>query len=211
MNSSGKPLVILVLVLLLGGTYYVVKNNEARGNAFEEPQAPVYASETYGFSFSYNEGTLVEFTPRYIAVEDQASPEPNELVQIAVEDPYLPEENTEDFVAFAHRRAASYCAADGPSGSLQCTGATRSDAFLGESGARGIVFYLTMESIRGDEKTEREVGPFYAFDISAQAPGAPRIALFVRPAQFFSSETEMYDRGARVALGVANTLTVGNR
>lgn len=208
MHTSGRFLIIFVLLLLLGGTYYLVKNNEARGNTFEQPALPSYTSSTYGFSFSYSSGTLIEFTPRYIAIEDAALTEPNELVQIAVEEAYLPEENSIDFSAFAHARAASYCAADGPGGSLQCTRATRSEPFVALSGVQGIVFYLLMEETRDEEKTEREAGPFYAFDISAQAPGAPRIALFVRPAQFFSTETEMYQRGTQAAFDLVNTLTL---
>ncbi len=195
----------VALLALAVGVYFLF----ARGGAAEPAGgSAVYESEEYGYSYTYDDSLQLNvFTPEYQTLEDTATQEPNELVQIAVEHAGIMDE-AESFDAYAMERAKVYCAADGPGGSLYCTRVTRSDPFTTNTGLLGVVFYLEMvHERRGESTTTREAGPFYAFNISLDSPGSGYSALIIRPAQFYS-EGEMYDRGASAAYELVNTLRI---
>lgn len=207
---------VIFLALLAGGTYYLIKNNEAKGNVSSEETARTYSSAEYGFTFSYDPTlVLLEFTPRYLTLEDQTRAEPNEIVQIAVETEDALEV-PETFSQYVQSRAINYCAADGPGGSMKCTKVTRSEPFVGESGASGDVFYLEFVHETFAEgggiasSTTREAGPFYAFELSRGEGDSAFAALIVRPANFFS-EGELYDMGAAAAFALVETLVLQGR
>lgn len=219
MGSNTKIAYSLVfLALLLGGTYYLVRTNEAKG----EPTDPVertlaYANPVYGYAFEYAPGlALVEFIPEYQTIEDQSRAEPNELVHISVEELDLDDVQLEEYESaedFAKARAVNYCAADGPGGSMRCTQVTRAENFTTATGLTGEVFYLAFVHetfASGDtpaSTTTREAGPFYAFNISTDAPGSGYRVLIFRPAPFFE-EGEWADTSARVTNEVVNSLTL---
>lgn len=204
-GSSRAALAIIVLVLLCGGTYYLVRNNEGKAGP-AEPALKTYSSAAYGFSFAYDPAySLADFpSDRYVNIEKPGD-EPNEVVSVAVE---IAEQDGEftDFEDYVHQRSLVFCAADGPYESLRCTKVTRSEPFVSATGVRGDVFYLEMEHTRGDDTSYREVGPFYAFDLS-QSGSAPYTALIIRPARFYE-ESEMYDEGAKAANDIVNTLVI---
>lgn len=207
MSETAKMLMgLAVLLLLCGATYLLVKNNESK----VLPGNPVYANATYGYAFAYDSAqTLIEFTPEYVTLEDQSVEEPNELVQVAVVSADI-SEPYESFEDFAKTRARVFCAADGPTASLNCTRTTRSEPFTTVTGIKGEVFYLELVETRGEEVTNREAGPFYTFNVSLDTPGSGYDALIFRPARFYE-ESEMYDRGAKATFDVVNTLQISER
>jgi hypothetical protein len=200
---------VAVLALLLAGTVWLVQQNAAKGELVprDEIAARTYSNAVYGYRFDYpGDLALVEFLPEIQAIEDQSRSEPNELVQIAVEEADL-DAAYNSFRAFAEARARIYCAADGLQSSLECTETTRTDSFTTGTGVKGDVFYLKIVSVRGAERSEAEAGPFYVFNMSTDAPGSGYRALIFRPATFFG-ESEMYDLSTQAATAVVNTLRI---
>lgn len=205
---------IIFLALLVGGTYYLVKQNEAKGEQGSTAgEERVYLNQVYGYELVHDGAlSLVEFTPEYQTLEDLSREEPNELVQIAVEEAMI-SDDYESFEDFAHEVSRKYCVADGPGGSMHCERVMRSESFTTATGFTGEVFYLEFihETFASDgtatSRTVREAGPFYAFNISTDAPGSGYRALIMRPADFFS-EGEMYDLGAAAAHKLVNSLHI---
>ncbi len=207
MSESTKILVGLVaLFLLCGATYFLVRNNELKA-APQSPAATTYTNTEYGYSFSHDPAlTLIEFTPEYVTLEDQGAAEPNEVVQVAVENADI-SESFESAEEYARTRALVFCAADGPTASMRCTRTTRTEPFTTATGITGEVFYLEFVETRGEEVATREAGPFFAFNVSMDTPGSGYSALIFRPARFHE-ESAAYDRGAQATLDVVNTLKI---
>lgn len=92
-----------------------------------------------------------------------------------------------DFLAFASDKAKMLCAADGPDESIDCTKLSRSRGFTTDSGLKGYEFYLVMRTARLKPKTvsTKVVGPFYAFDLSAQRPNGRSMALIITAPPLF--------------------------
>lgn len=92
-----------------------------------------------------------------------------------------------NFLAFAADKATMLCAADGPDESIDCTKLSRSRGFTTDSGLQGYEFYLVMRTSRYKPKTvsTKVVGPFYAFDLSAQRPNGRSMALIINAPPLF--------------------------
>lgn len=98
------------------------------------------------------------------------------------------------FKGFAIKTALLHCDADGPDGSVYCTGVEREIPFTTDSGVKGIELYLkeVRERYPEDgpaEKEERVKGPLWAFDVSRE--GRARV-LLVQPTEWaYESVEEM--------------------
>lgn len=205
MSESSKFVAGLVaLALLLGVTYLLVKNNEAKS---PRTSIPIYTSGEYGYAFSYDGSyALTTFAPEYVTLEDTSRPEPNEVVEVALvkADAETQYASFEDFV---HDRSLIFCAADGPGGSTSCNTVSRTQPFTTATGIKGEIFYLEFVHLSPEGESRREAGPFYAFDVSANVQGGDFAALTFRPARFYE-ESDMYDEGAKVANDIVNTLQI---
>lgn len=192
---------VIGLALLCGATYLLVKNNEGKIGVTDDAPQISYVN-SHGFTYMYDgQYSLVELSDRYQHVE-RAGSEPNELVSINVEQPYDGDQY-DSFQDFLHTRAILYCAADGPSESLQCTQVTRTQPFTTATGISGEVFYLELEHSSPDGVTHREAGPFYGFDVTRE--GGAMTALLIFPTHFYN-ESDLYDEGAEEANDIVNTV-----
>jgi hypothetical protein len=185
-GSQRLVLACIVLIILCVLSYFVVKRNENAAGV--PPQSAQYVNTAYGYSFKYPaQDAIDESTPQYVSILDPQAQSDNELAEadVLVSDP---SNSYAGFADFAHHQAEISCDADGPNGSVRCPTVATSSRFMSSSGLSGEEFYLTEVEVTSGATTTAQAGPFFAFDISENAPapgnGEPRpqfTALLLRP------------------------------
>lgn len=141
-----------------------------------------YESDIYRFSFEAPARYDIKtYTDQSIAIGERTGDggfkSVSEVIIIeAGDDPYL------SFMAYIESQLTNMCAADGPEQSRSCTAVVSSEPFTAEGGLPGTKYVLMEETrtLADDSVTEREVGPFYVFDLSAENPDKDLVALVVR-------------------------------
>jgi len=140
-----------------------------------------YTSETYGYSFVYPDSLDVqEYTPEHVALgRRQVEDGFDAVVEAGV---FTADgDSAVAFDDFVVDRARTLCAADGPRTSMRCTDVEQRTPFTTATGLTGEVFYLKHETVdiaSGAIDSVSGRGPFFVFQLSANAPAA---ALIIRP------------------------------
>lgn len=166
----------------------------------------MYASRDYGYSFTYPAAYRAnEYAPHFVSLSDPMRATNADLVTIAVA--VADTGAAQSFASFAHAAAERYCEADGPRGSQSCTGITRSESFTTRMNLSGEFFYLRLVSTVDGARSEREAGPFWAFDISPNVPKSRHAALLIFPMRFAEESVE-YDTGAALAQTLVDSLQI---
>lgn len=199
---------LLLALMLIAVVYYLVKHNEATGNSIEHLRTAVYTNTEYGYSFSYDTSYKLEaYVPQYVSLYDESTDPRTGVVDVSVDIANAEDGGFDSYESYIQDRAKVYCAADGPHGSLRCTKVTRKEPINTALGLTGTVFYLELEARIGTTTTMREVGPFYAFDVSQNVPESRFAVLLIRPT-LASSETPYYGAGAALAQTIVNSLRI---
>jgi hypothetical protein len=194
--------VAAILIIAASAAYLAIQHNREVGAQTPNLPPQEYENTAYGFSFTYPpQYQLNEYTDRYIELQEPETGQAIAAVEVELSDSALPAANYEDFV---HASAENTCAADGPTGSIRCTGVTRSEEFTNAQGTKGEVFYLQHEAVINAATTTREAGPYYAFNITGASDDA-HAAVLIRLG-YAAEESPLYDEGAVLAHAIAESL-----
>lgn|GEM_PF-985893 len=176
-------------------------------NTPPSPAASVeYSNSVYGYSFEYPDSLeLHVYSPDHVAVGRETENGFDAALEAGV---FLAENSdTMPYEEFVADRARTLCAADSPRTSLRCTDLQQQMPFETQTGLTGEVFYLkheTVEPSSGTITAESGRGPFFAFNISANAPAARHAVLLIRP----PTTLEPTQVDSELIRAVANTLRI---
>lgn len=181
---------ILVLVIIAVGIYLYARDRgvgpadtpDTAGTS-TTTEMRVYTNQDYGFFFEYPPQFAVqEFNPEHVAIGSSTADGFNSVAEVTV---LLDEDETTygSYEQFLADRARVMCAADGPEATIGCTDIERESAFESTSGLTGVEFYLVEQTrnLQTGTTTSASKGPFYAFNLAANATGTPYAALIVHP------------------------------
>ncbi len=167
----------------------------------------MYASKDYGYSFTYPSAYRAnEYSPHLVTLSDPLRAMNADLVRITVE--LADDESARSYESFVHEEAARYCYAEGYAGSQECTGITRSETFTTRANLHGEFFYLRLVTTVDGAVSAREVGPFWAFNISPNASESTHAALLVFPVHFLIIDSAEYVTGTTLAQMLVGSLQI---
>jgi hypothetical protein len=159
----------------------------------EEPEDWDYRNDAYDYSFTYPERfELKEYSPKAQTIGTMSGEILIGMIDVEVIEPEdAPDDGSFDFKLFVQNALFSGCAADGPTGSRDCTAVTSSADIATPMGLKGLRLMLTERERDFESGTEvtRERGPFYIFDIGHRSPGG-FAGLVLRPAANASADWE---------------------
>ena len=188
-----KFLLVLIIAIVVIGGVYILLNQKTSPTSSTSSATPAktatahYYNTTYGYSFDYlASDTAQEYAPQYTSVGTTTAA--GDFVSVANAAVALsdPSETYSNFLDFAYSQTELQCDADGPTGSVRCPSVSSTASFDTASGLSGQKFYLNQVATTLPEGTASTtvVGPFYAFDISPNAPGSKYAALIINAPLF---------------------------
>lgn len=209
-------IIITIIILLIGG--YIVFNRPGAPSQPAEPTSKAsptsppkdtmttYQSKQYGFSFDYPTDYIFnETSPDYLLIEKAGGEQYDWTYKVDVEkDIFQAGGKTTDmsFKDFITERVMVGCAADGPGSSISCDKVTKIEPVGLDSGILGLKFSLNQVTTHGKVVENKEIGPFYAFDIAIQTSDKTRAVVF-SIADFDKAE----DSDVSTLSSIASTLT----
>jgi hypothetical protein len=159
-----------VILILLGGSYWVSRNRDSVEMAQLNTETSLYTNEAYAYSVEYPADLQVqEYGDESVTfgridgemVDGQAD------VRILT----FESEPGQSFQEVAGVQLMNLCAADGPNETFSCTDVTSVTEFQSASGVSGFEFRLRGERLNftSNEVTEDPRGPFYVFPLDTSA------------------------------------------
>lgn len=195
-------------VLAAGGYLYLRGEAEPEqlGAAAAASDTRSYQNQDYGFSFSYPTLYAVqEHTPEHVSIGMARTSgfESIAYVTLLLHDRDVAYASYEQFLA---DRTRMMCASDSPGFTMRCINIKQEQSFETAAGLPGIAFYLSEETtnIQTGTTTASGKGPFFAIDVSANAPEYEYAAVLVHAPIALSQEKV----NAALIQDIANSLRV---
>jgi len=186
-----KIVLLIVIFLILISGYFFYSSRKA---PTEEPQAGsgvlTYSNPEVFYSFNYpSDLTVYEYLPATVAIGSGVGDMFSTLIEVqkVTSDAETTYSNFNDFV---YKSVRNYCAADGPNETIFCTTVKSSEPFTSKTGLTGEIFTLvrTHRNLTTGKEENGTYGPIYAFNVSANNPGAEYTALIIRPGAALPTE-----------------------
>ena len=148
----------------------------------EEPSTPAaYQNDTYGYSFSYpSNKDFKEYSDLMQVIGTLEGDRMQADVEISV---YESDPSIDIlFENFIKRALLTSCAADGPTGSIECTEILSENTFTTQNGLQGTSYSLNWreENFETEETTTERKGPFIVFPLLPER-SSRFTALVIRP------------------------------
>ncbi|MCR4280142.1 MAG: hypothetical protein NUV82_01805 [Candidatus Komeilibacteria bacterium] len=166
MKKFDLKIILIVLLLAIIVIFLTINSN----NSSETPRLD-YTNEVYNYTFTYpTDRTIEEYSADMVVVglpqEDSVQSEAEVRVLTSFSD-----QEYGDFQSFVTQSLSNLCAADGPTGSIECEGIDSREDFSSDNLVNGEKIYLTQitRDFASDETSEDVQGPFYVFNISQRS------------------------------------------
>lgn len=170
----------------------------------DETTSETYTNDTYGYSFSY---PAAEDFIAYSDLAQAIGTQDGEMFEADVEITVHESDSSIDilFEDFINRTLLNSCAADGPTGSIECTDIESENTFTTQNGLEGKAYYLTWreENFETQEVITERKGPFIVFALLPER-SSRFTALIIRPG--FNVDAEDVDTD--LIEDIANSLTI---
>lgn len=171
-----RLLVLVALILLALGAWWYLRAPVSPATSLAR-----YESDAYGFSFSYPASLEAHpYTPEIIAVGTSTTNGFDTAVEVRILES-AGEGGYENFAEFVFEHGRNLCAADGPTGSIECTRVIERVPFTTDTGVNGdaVSFELVARDFRAGSSATSTFGPVYAFNIAPNVPRSAFAALLV--------------------------------
>lgn len=179
---------IVGLILIIGAGYLLFTSGGMRPAS----TTAEYVNKHYGYSFVYPAAyTLSEYTPEMQSIQDPNATDVHDLATVHVRSSTNGDTNP-NFEAFVEKDAGIFCAADGPTVSMRCTGIASKEPFR-SAGEDGLKFFLNKEVKSANGAVASSTwGPLFAFQLSKTATSSFTALYIVPPLSMIDTTVASY-------------------